>query len=145
MPEGKSIKLLEEKDQKYVDVDTKAALAKGPPHLIFQVPGVTSRMVRGDMLHILFCKGVSSHLLGSLIHILVYWEGKGKQNKSPSERLGVLFQEIQKEYKEAGAPVRLTNLKLSMVVDPKKRMLASQSWKPRGLRQSTFVSASCQY
>ena len=138
MPEGKSIKLLEEKDQKYVDVDTKAALAKGPPHLIFQVPGVTSRMVRGDMLHILFCKGVCSHLLGSLIHILVYWEGKGKQNKSPSERLGVLFQEIQKEYKEAGAPVRLTNLKLSMVVDPKKPHASFPKLEAKGAETKHF-------
>ena len=81
---------------------------------------MTSRFVRGDALHILFCKGVCSHVLGSLLHYLIYHDGKGKQKKPPSERLGLIFQEVQKSYKETNAPTKLTNLKLSMVVDPKK-------------------------
>ena len=119
-PPGKSMKLLEEEKQKFVEVTTPMALTKGPNHLLFQVPGVTSRMVRGDMLHILFCKGVCSHLLGSLLHHVIYHEGKGRQKRQPSDRLAIIFQEVQKHYKEVDAPVRLTNLKLSMIVDPKK-------------------------
>lgn len=138
IPEGKSIKLLEEKDQKYVSVDTKAALTKGPPHLIFQVAGVTSRMVRGDMLHILFCRGVCSHLLGSLLHVLIYWDGKGKQKKPPNERLGLIFQEVQKHYKEVSAPVRLTNLKLSMVVDTKKPHASFPKLEAKGAETKHF-------
>ena len=101
-------------------MDNKDALAKGPSHPLFALPGVTSRFVRGDALHILFCKGVCSQVLGSLLHYLIYHDGEGKQKKPPSERLGLIFQEVQKSYKETKAPTKLTNLKLSMVVDPKK-------------------------
>ena len=120
VPLGKSVKTLDEEQQAYIYVDNKAALAKGPSHPLFALPGVTSRFVRGDALHILFCKGVCSHVLGSLLHYLIYHDGKGKQKKPPSERLGLIFQEVQKSYKETNAPTKLTNLKLSMVVDPKK-------------------------
>ena len=37
---------------------------------------------RGDALHILFCKGVFSHLLGSVLHFPVFQEGQGTQNKT---------------------------------------------------------------
>ena len=38
----------------------------------------------------------------------------------PSERLGMIFKEVQSAYREHAASTRLTNLKLSMVVDAKK-------------------------
>ena len=33
-------------------------------HALFKLPGTSSCMVRGDPLHILFCKGLYSHLPG---------------------------------------------------------------------------------
>ena len=82
VPLGKSVKTLDEEQQAYVYVDNKDALAKGPSHPLFALPGVTSRFVRMDALHILFCKGVCSHVLGSLLRYLIYHDGKGKQKKN---------------------------------------------------------------
>ena len=120
-PKGKFFKILDPEDQKFVRVDTAAALARGPPnHMLFSLPGVTTRCIRGDGLHILFCKGFCSHLCGSILHHFLYHEGKGKQKLSPSDRPAMLFVEVQAIYKRNSAPTRLTNLKLGMVVDPKK-------------------------
>ena len=120
-PKGKFFKILDPEDQKFVRVDTAAALARGPPnHMLFSLPGVTTRCIRGDGLHILFCKGFCSHLCGSILHHFLYHEGKGKQKLSPSDRPAMLFVEVQAVYNRSSAPTRLTNLKLGMVVDPKK-------------------------
>ena len=120
-PKGKFFKILDPEDQKFVRADTAAALARGPPnHMLFSLPGVTTRCIRGDGLHILFCKGFCSHLCGSILHHFLYHEGKGKQKLSPSDRPAMLFVEVQAIYKRNNAPTRLTNLKLGMVVDPKK-------------------------
>ena len=119
-PKGKSFKLLKEEDQKYVSADTEQALSKGCSHPFFSIPGLTTRMVRHDGLRILFCKGVCSHLLGSILHFLCYFNGKGHQKIKPSVRLGLNFQEVQSVYREQKTPTRLTNLKLSMFTDSKK-------------------------
>ena len=110
VPLGENVKALDGEPQAYVYVDSKAALEKGPStHPLFALPGVTSRFVRGDALHILSCKGVCSHVRGSLLHYLIYHEGKGKQKKPPSERLAHIFQEVQKNYKETKTPTKLAN------------------------------------
>ena len=89
-------------------------------HQLFQLPGVSSHMVRGDPLHILFCKGLYSHLLGGLLHYLCWFEGPGKTTqKKPWERLALIFQHVQGEYSKQGIASRLTNLRLSMFTDPK--------------------------
>ena len=119
-PKGKSFKLLNEENQRYVYVGQEAALSKGSTHPLFEIPGLSSRMIRGDMLHILFCKGVCSHLVGSILKFFIYFDGRGKQSVPPSERLGMIFKEVQSAYREHAASTRLTNLKLSMVVAAKK-------------------------
>ena len=119
-PKGKSFKLLTEEQQAYVYVDQEAALSKGYTHPLFEIPGLSSRMIRGDMLHIVFCKGVCSHLVGSILKFFIYFDGKGKQSVAPSDRLAIIFKEVQANYREQEAPTRLTNLKLSMIVDTKK-------------------------
>ena len=43
----------------------------------------------------------------------------------PSDRLALIFSQIQQQYKKQKAPTRLTNLRLSMVTDPQK---PHQSW-----------------
>ena len=90
-------------------------------HPVFQLPNVSTKMVRGDPLHILFSKGLYSHLMGSILHYACYWEGPGKACvERPWKRLGFIFQAIQEEYKEQKLDNRLTNLKLSMFTDANK-------------------------
>ena len=90
---GKSFKELLPESQKFIYTDTAAALTKGSQHQLFQTPGLTIRMVRQDGLHVLFVKGVCSHLLGSLLHHVCYNQGKGKQNKQPSQRLALILKD----------------------------------------------------
>ena len=52
---------------------------------LFKLRG-TSCMVRGDPLHILFCKGLYSHLIGSILHYCCYYEGPGV--RTATENLG---------------------------------------------------------
>jgi hypothetical protein len=57
-------------------------------HALFSgvIPGLSTKMVRGDCLHILFCKGVLGHLLGSIIHYFLYYDGVGVAQKVPPEK-----------------------------------------------------------
>lgn len=85
------------------------------------IPGLSTKMVRGDCLHILFTKGVLGHLLGSCIHYFLYYDGVGKTQKvSPEKRLGSIFEAVQKEYVAQETPTRVTNLRLSMLCNPKE-------------------------
>ena len=65
-------------------------------HALFKLPDTSSCMVRDDPLHILFCKGLYSHLIGSILHFCCYYEGPGTRTANK------------------------TNLKLSMITDPGK-------------------------
>lgn len=102
-------------------VNTKVAKANpSSTHPIFSIDGVTSRMVRGDGLHILFTKGLYAHLLGSCLHYMCWFDPiTGHQVVKPQERLAVIFTEVQKFYKVQGAGTVLTNLKLSMFTNEK--------------------------
>ena len=60
---GKSFKFVKEEKQRFIYVDTKAALLKGKTkHPLFSVPGLTTRMVRHDGLHVLLVRGVCAYL-----------------------------------------------------------------------------------
>ena len=90
-------------------------------HILFDLEGLTTRMVRGDGLHIIFVKGIYAHLLGSVLHYMCWHEPPGTvQRVSPCKRVGLIFQEVQKEYKARGTEctTRMTNLKLKMFTDP---------------------------
>ena len=90
-------------------------------HALFKLPGVSSCMVRGDPLHILFCKGIYGHLMGGVLHYCCYYEGPGvRAAKKPWERLAILFSQIQIHYTQQECKNRLTNLRLSMITDPTK-------------------------
>ena len=91
-------------------------------HALFSLPGVTTRNVRGDLLHIVFTKGLYSHLVGGIIHYMLYYDGVGpgkKQHVTPQDRLNIIFLEVQKIYRLEKTECRLTNLRMSMVCDPK--------------------------
>ena len=108
--------------QKFV-VGTHAEHLADPwsSHPIFTLPHVSSKNVRSDAMHILFSKGLYSHVIGSMLHYSVYHEGPGKvPKKKPWERLGILFSEIQEQYRHQNLEHRLTNLKLSMFTDAAK-------------------------
>ena len=85
--------------------------------LFTEVDGVSSRMVRGDGLHILFTKGVYAHLLGSILHYCCWYDTEAQVVK-PCQRLGIIFKEIQEVYKEQKTSCRLTNLVLKMFTNP---------------------------
>ena len=90
-------------------------------HAIFRLPHVSPCMVRGDPLHILFCKGLYSHLIGGILHYVCYLDGPGKrQSKKPWERLSLLFSELQVEYSNRDVKNRLTNLRISVFTDTAK-------------------------
>lgn len=77
--------------------------------------------MRGDPLHVLFCKGLYSHHLGSILHYICFYEGPGqRQSKKPWERLSILLTQVQAQYTEQGCKNRLTNLRLSMFTDAQK-------------------------
>ena len=120
-PANKCIKTIRPSKQNFVKVTN--ALAKAEPrsrHAIFTIPGVTTKLVRGDGLHILYTDGVYSHLLGSILHYLCWKDGPGQtQSVQPWKRLDVIFEHIQKLYKEQKTSTRLTNLKLTMFTSPK--------------------------
>lgn len=121
-PASKYFKNIQMDKQAFVKM-TNAKAAEHPvsKHPLFnRVPGLTTLFVRGDCLHILWCSGVYGHLLGSVLHHLVYNNGPGKQKVAPEMRLGLLWQSLQKEYATLKSPTRLTNLKLSMFCDPKQ-------------------------
>ena len=120
-PAGKSYKILKEEDQNFVYLDNAAALAKGKSdHVLFSIPGLTTRMVRHDGLHVFLVSGIANHLLGGLLHYIMYFDGKGPQTVKPTDRLAMVFEQVQQVYRESSTPTRLSNLKASMVTDPKK-------------------------
>lgn len=120
-PAGKSFKLLRPSEQSFEYTKNPEALTKGKStHMLFDIPGLSTRMIRHDGLHVLFVHGVCGHLLGGVLHYLCFWDGRGKQSVKPSDRLATIFTQIQDKYKQFGSTTRLTNLKMSMVVDMKK-------------------------
>ena len=121
MPANLWYKTLEKGKQAFKKVSNEEAM-KNPRsgHSLFSgmIPGLTTKMVRGDCLHILFCKGVLGHLLGGIIHYLCWHDGVGvAQSVAPDKRLGALFQALTKEYQRQGTPTRVTNLRMSMICD----------------------------
>jgi hypothetical protein len=107
--------------QDHVLIDSRnAALHPKSNHLMFKIPGVTSRLVRGDCLHILWHNGLYGHLLGSILHMMCWSDPiSTPQRVQPARRLAIIFEQAQIEYKSQQAPTRLTNLKLSMVCSVK--------------------------
>ena len=78
--------------QSFVLVDHREALKKAvSKHYIFNVPGASTKFVRGDGLHIMFAKGIYAHLCGSILHYLCWKDGPGHvQRVQPWKRLDCL-------------------------------------------------------
>jgi len=113
--------ILPHKQQWVLATNSDAAENPKSAHPLFSMPGTTTRMVRGDGLHILFTKGMYAHILGSILHIMCWSEPPGtRQRVKPCQRLGVIFEQVQAQYREQSAVTRLTNLKLSMFTSEDK-------------------------
>ena len=113
-------------------------------HALFSgvIPGLSTKMVRGDCLHILFCKGVLGHLLGSIIHYFLYYDGVGvSQTVPPEKRLGAIFEAVQKEYVLKKISQRVTNLRLSMVCSPKEPHKTFPTLDLKGSETKWFLQA----
>ena len=122
-PEGKSVKELKQEHQDFVYVTPEQALLDKRSGLypLFDVQGISTALVRGDSLHIVHSRGVASHLAGSLLHYLCFFDGVGaRQRIAPAQRLQRIFARIKELYKEHGVTSRLTNLRLSMICDASK-------------------------
>ena len=77
----------------------------GSHHLLFhQIPGVSTKFVRGDALHILFCRGIYRHLLGSVLHYLCWFDGKGKQGRHQLKGSVLCVGKFRKRTKNLAAP-----------------------------------------
>ena len=120
-PAGRSVKILksEEQDFEYKTVE-QSVLDKRTEHPLFKMQGVTPLHVRGDSLHILFSRGVASHLAGSLLHYICYFDWPRRQKVPAASRLETLFARIKEIYTESAVPARLSNLRLTMICDPTK-------------------------
>ena len=95
-PEGKSVKILKEENQQYEYVSPQqAVLAKRGSHPLFSFPGVSTAMVRGDSLHILYSRGVGSHLAGSILHYMCFYDWPQRQRVSPITRLQKIFARVK--------------------------------------------------
>ena len=116
---GKGYKEICLEKQRFTIISHAASLPNPlSSHALFKLPGVSSKHVRGDPLHILFCKGLYSHLLGSILHYCCWIEGPGQKTKKKTvERLAVIFDQIQIEYSKQECKNRLTHLKISMFSD----------------------------
>ena len=120
-PEGKSVKILKEENQQYEYVSPQqAVLAKRSSHPLFSIPGVSTAMVRGDSLHILYSRGVGSHLAGSILHYMCFYDWPQRQRVSPITRLQKIFARVKELYSKRKTTARLTNLRLSMVTNTQK-------------------------
>ena len=102
-----------EQDWSYVSVQQAFARPISNHHF-FTIPGVSSKSIFCDSLHVLFTKGVLAHLLGSVLHLICWIAGPGRQSALPSERLALVFSEVQAYYKSHLSTTRLTNLRVSM-------------------------------
>ena len=108
------------KKQKWIVKTTAVAKATlTSPHPFFDIIGVTSKMVAQDALHILFCKGVLSYFMGSVLHRWCF-PNRGRRIKQPEDILGTIFDQVQREYVNLQTRSRITNLKLSMFTSPDK-------------------------
>lgn len=95
----------------------QALLDKRSKHPLFTLEGVSTALVRHDSLHILYSRGVASHLAGSLLFYLCWYDWPRRQSVPASERLLRIFAKIKQIYSENNVPARLCNLKPSMVWD----------------------------
>ena len=72
-------------------------------------------------VHIVYSRGVASHLAGSLLFYMCFFDGPGTRQKvSPTLRLQKIFSRIKELYVQNQVASRLTSSRLSMICHPNK-------------------------
>jgi hypothetical protein len=142
-PAEKHYKLLRPRLLNLILVDTADAIANPKSsHPLFKIPGVTSRIVRHDLLHILFHNGIYSHHLGSILHYMCWKDPPPRpQAVNPARRLAVIFEHVQSFYKENQSPTRLTNLRLSMFASTKAPFASHPQLSTKAAESKHFAPA----
>ena len=118
---------------KYISHEKALKCPRSKHPLFHEISGLSTRMVRPDAFHGLFCKGIYSHLLGRCIHYMCYFDESRLPKVQPCERLGTIWTEVSKCYKEM--ETRLTNLTLKMVCNTNP-MLSPPICIAKGLKPS---------
>jgi hypothetical protein len=141
-----SLKEIKPSLQGHVHFDSRmAALNPRSNHGLFKIPGVTTRIVRGDLLHILWHNGLYGHLIGSILHQMCWSDPIGTaQRVPPSNRLAIIFQQVQIEYKSQQSPTRLTNLKMSMICSIKTPHASFPGFHAKAAETKHFGNALLQ-
>ena len=101
--------------------------------------------MRGDSLHILYSRGVGSHLAGSLLHYLLFHEGaKARQTGSPGKSCKAYLAEwrncMWKIMWAQDSPAFDFQRFAVMLQSPTQ---ALHAWRPRKLKQSASFLAAC--
>lgn len=114
-------------------------------HPVFSVPGCTARMCRWASLHVLYTKGIYGHILGSCLHYLRWYDPPGKRQKAqPSDKLNVVFRQIQRQYTLQKVERRLANLQLKMFVkDLTSPWSTCLFWKAAWICPGPSIPSSC--
>lgn len=122
---------------------TLEEVKNNPPsqHPIFSLPGVTSKNVFHDALHVVFNHGILAHLLGSVMLCLCWATGPGRQQVSPETRLALIWEKVQQFYTENKTSTRLTNLKIKMFCCPKQPHADYPSLKSKAGETKHFLPA----
>jgi hypothetical protein len=108
-------------------------LGNRPSHPLFNTPGTSTLMVSHDLLHVLFCKGILSHLMGGALHYWIWPSRRPRPRGSPaSSELGRIFARVQELYKQHKSTTRLTNLRLSMFTTEDKHWQSEPFLKVKG-------------
>lgn len=79
---SKYFKNIEMDTQDFTRVTHAQALAHpcSSNRLFQDIPGLSTKQVRGDALHIAFVHGVHAHVMGSVLHYLCFFDGPGRQS-----------------------------------------------------------------
>ena len=85
------------------------------PHPIFTVPGVSEWCLQLDVLHVLDHHGLAGHLVGGVLHSWVF-KGENRTMASREAALAAIWADIQRIYVEDDVSVKLTNLRMTMLV-----------------------------
>lgn len=104
--------------------------------MLFDIPFFSTRLVRHDDLHVLYVREVCGHIPGGI------FIANGKQSVKPSDRLTIIFSQVQEKDKLFESSATLTNLKLSMVVTPRCHIQAFPSWNAKGQRPNTMPGSN---
>jgi len=131
-------KTLKQSPTGWQEYSIQDAIANQPEHPFFSLPGVTPLSVGHDGLHVLFCKGVLSYVMGGCLHTML-WPKKGRQSMPPQKRLDLIWSRVQQLYSQNKSSTRFTNLTMSMICNADKPWADVPFLKAKGAECKHFL------